>query len=572
MATANAEFARLPLARDHEDARRLLKKDYGLAKEHIPENWRVFEHPRLGAGIVYQGFDAEEQPSFKFKSLERDTHGKRNMRFLFGKTGTLTLGEPGGPGLVVAGGEEKCAVAAAAGYEAITRLDGEKPLDKKMLDLILAGERPARIILANDHDEAGAKANRASAEAFELAGYPAAQIRIVEWPPDANSGFDLNDLAKSDGTEAVRAALEGAPAYEPKIPPLDVWDIDRVFGYEPPENDKFVGDFLISAGQLALLIGPPDIGKSRLAVQLAFELLLGKAKWLGTISIHRSDLKVLIIQTENNPRRVKADFASQLRGCSPSQREMVNRCLRIHIPRTVEDSALGLDDEVNVERLKKTIRAFDPDLVIFDPYGDFFAGENENDAMQTRKTIKKLMEVAQSHNPDTAVLLVHHARSGKAAAAGAEGWERGAFGRGSKALLSIARSQINVIPGDKDGDAVIIACGKNNNGRRFERFAVRLDDQSMRYRPDPDFDFEQWESEVNNRKAGSNKKVTPEIVKMALESLGGSKMKRKLVEKIREVTQCSSTVAYDNIKKMIEKEELFETAGSICLLPAKKPV
>ena len=348
------------------------------------------------------------------------------------------------------------------------------------------------------------------------------------------------------------------------IKPLDLWDIDRLFEYEPPETDKILGDWLVSAGELAIIVGPPEIGKSRLVAQLAIEMLLGEELWLGTIPIHRSDLRILIIQTENNPRRMRADIAAQLKGCTSTQREAVKTGLRIHIATSVEDKALGLDDPINVERLGKTIANFRPDLVVYDPYGDFFAGDNENDAMQTRCTVKSLMKVSQAQNPQTAVLVVHHARSGKAAAAGADGWERGAYGRGSKALLSITRSQINVIPGDKDGESLIIACGKNNNGRRFERFAVRLDPDTMRYETDPDFDFDAWEGEVNN-KGGTRQKVSPAKVKAMLEELGGSTKKAELSKAIIEDTGCSRSTAYDSIAKASASGDLLEGGGMVAL-------
>ena len=216
---AVAAFERLPLAKDDPAALKFLADDYGLTKEHIPADWRIFGHPKHGPGVVYRGFDSEQNPVFKFKSFRRDSKGKRFCCFLYGGAGTLALGEPSGLGLVITGGEEKAAIAAAAGYEVITPLTGEAELGAEWVQLTLDGERPARIIAAHDNDKTGQGANQATAEAFERAGYPVGQIHVVRWPDRAPEGFDLNDLAKRGGLEAVREALESAPAYQSSLLP-----------------------------------------------------------------------------------------------------------------------------------------------------------------------------------------------------------------------------------------------------------------------------------------------------------------------------------------------------------------
>ena len=77
------------------------------------------------------------------------------------------------------------------------------------------------------------------------------------------------------------------------------------------------------------------------------------------------------------------------------------------------------------------------------------------------------------------------------------GWDRGRYARGSTALYGSVRAQINIGVGGPDvDDALIIACGKNNNGRMFSKRAVRLDEHSKRYLVDPDFDWDAYKQSM----------------------------------------------------------------------------
>ena len=157
-------------------------------------------------GIVYRGFDPTTlQPCFKFKSINRDAEGKRPPRFLFGNGdgGMFLNGIPGAP-LIVAGGEEKTAAAHAAGFSAIGQLAGEKRLSKAWIKAILRDYADRDVIFANDHDDAGEKANLDSARALQDAGFDPCKIRRVKWPEGSPNKCDLNDVLKASGLEAVR--------------------------------------------------------------------------------------------------------------------------------------------------------------------------------------------------------------------------------------------------------------------------------------------------------------------------------------------------------------------------------
>jgi hypothetical protein len=84
--------------------------------------------------------------------------------------------------------------------------------------------------------------------------------------------------------------------------------------------------------------------------------------------------------------------------------------------------------------------------------------------------------------------VLHHARTGKAGAAQATGYDRSGFARNSKVLYNWTRAQINIAPrGPEDNQRLVVTCGKCSNGREFKTFAITLHQESMIYTPDPQF-------------------------------------------------------------------------------------
>lgn len=553
------------------------KAHYGIPADAFPGDWRVFSY-KGDLGVIYRGMTTEIDPVFKFKTFKRfekkDKKGngtgvfKRDQKFLYNAGGAIEFipKTPGNEWCVVCG-EEKALAASIAGYHALAPLTGEHGLSPEWCKYI-ANEDPKRIVIANDADDAGATANKKTAENLEAAGIDPSIICIVDWK-DRPKGFDLNDLVKSEGFPALEKFLDAAESWKPADPGLDLWDIDRLMNFTTPDHDNYLGDWLLSAGELALLVGPPDIGKSRVVNQLVFDILFGHQFWLETIPIHRNDLKIVIIQTENGARRLKRDFAAQLHGCSGAQRDVARKNLLFHVPSTVEDRDLGLDDPRNIDRLSKTVKRHKPDLVVLDPYGDLFAGDNENDAVQARQSVKAIFAVCQSYNPKTSILLIHHAKSGKGAAAQAIGWDTQTYARGSKALMSIARSQINIAPGDENSSYLVISCGKNNNGPKFDPFAVQLNQETLRYRRIVDWNLEQWKASVNARD-GQQKKfeqsVDPSEILNRLPEDGSEIPTKGIVNEIMTWLDVSNKTVYRTLNSMAEMGMLRlrrEVSGSV---------
>lgn len=561
---AAREFEKLPLANDDKKARNFFLKEYGLHPDGLPDDWRIGTIWSK-RGIVYRYQLPGQADGYKFKPFARNERGKRQPCYISQDfDGGLWRVPGGGNGLVVVAGEEKARAAFLAGYDAVFLRAGEKSISSyPAVERFILETNPPEVIFPNDADDPGDRANKESAKRLVEIGYPASRIKRVDWPKDAPKGHDLNDVLKVGGVEAVAELLENA---EPWLAHqgFKLWTLDEVFQFELDERDNYLGDYLVQASAMTPLLGPPDVGKSRVIIQLIVSALTGRADWLG-FPIHRHDLKIMFLQTENSIRRLKHDLGAMLRGCCPDARAEVNMRLRLFIPQSVDETVLGLDDAAVVARLKATVQRERPDLVIVDPVGDFYAGDNENDAIQMRTTCKLLLGIARSANEKTAIIPIHHARSGKTAAANADGWERSAYGRGSKALISIARAAINLAPADEhDSGAIIVACGKSNDGPRFPAFGIRLDPETMTYSRDEEIDIEAWRETVKGeKKRGPQKAVSVELTVSALNALGGKAKKKDLVAELIRLTKCASSTAYDAISRAHEKNAVLAAAGHV---------
>lgn len=483
-AQAAEAFAALPRAIESEQAGQFLTKEYGLRQ--IPEDWRTYTHPRLGRGIVYKGENPDGSVCYKFKSFDRSTDKKkRSIEYLYGAGGALILaGDPASAWVIVAG-EEKAAAVASTGFNVLSPLTGENQLSTTWCERLTSYD-PAAIILANDNDTAGRAANQKTMRALSDAGYPRLKIFQVVWPPSLPEGYDVNDALK-DGLDLDAILRAAVPAHEG----MSIMGVLDVFAFQCAEDDNLLADRAMSLGQLTSLIGPGGIGKSAIMFDLAVAMIFGW-DWC-TLQTYGAGRRWLFFQTENSIRRTKHNFAALTRGKSNDDIQYLSDRLRIGLPLRDIDTDVCLADTENIAKMRAEVQLWQPEIIVFDPLADYFAGENENDAMQMRETLRAVDYICRGSRHPTARIVVHHSRIGRLASMGAVGYEAGAYGRGSKFLYSKSRSQINVAPGtDDEQPPLVIVHGKNNDGQRFKEFAARLDPEHMRFIHDPTFDLEAW--------------------------------------------------------------------------------
>jgi hypothetical protein len=107
-----------------------------------------------------------------------------------------------------------------------------------------------------------------------------------------------------------------------------------------------------------------------------------------------------------------------------------------------------------------------------------------------------------------AQVVLHHARTGKANIIQVAGYDKGNFGKGSKALYSGARAVLNIAPGDPEDHAkIVVVCAKANDANPFEPIGAILNEETMLYEVDPGFDPRAWADDVEGKRAGATEKV-----------------------------------------------------------------
>src|SRR5262249_55513825 len=111
--------------------------------------------------------------------------------------------------------------------------------------------------------------------------------------------------------------------------------------------------------------------------------------------------------------------------------------------------------------------------------------------------------------------------------------DRSSFGRNSKVLFSWARAQINVSPGLPDDNSIIvISSAKCSNAKEFEPFAAVLDQETMLYHRDDDFDLDAWQHSLQSPRGGAEKLSVETILDLL--PVTGSIPKADVIERLRD--------------------------------------
>ena len=287
---------------------------------------------------------------------------------------------------------------------------------------------------------------------------------------------------------------------------LSVRTITELFNMEFDEKDNYFGDRVIAQGQSCTLLGPGGIGKSRLVMQMAVQMIIG-SRFLG-MDTFAHEKKWLFLQTENNNRRLHKDLQNlcvQLR-LSEEEVILVNKSLFIHTIETEEDVFLDLTEPSIYKKVSEMIQDINPQFVEFDPLNSMTTGELNGD-QDMRAVCMAITRVTKLRNPNRVPLVIHHSLTGKAGAAKAVGWDKASYGRNSKVLQAWTRSQINIAPRDPDNqNLLVMACGKNNNGKHFDEIGIIFDEEMGIYRKDDDFNPEQFREDIGLNKPSKDTK------------------------------------------------------------------
>jgi len=175
---------------------------------------------------------------------------------------------------------------------------------------------------------------------------------------------------------------------------LLVYTVEELLtAFKDAETD-YLWDNLIPRSGTSLLVGPPDIGKSQMAKELALMVASGMSHYLG-LRLHTRHKRALYVSTEDGEEAVKSSLERQVTKHQDYNKD--NLCLGF------------LTDENLGELVRKLIRFCEEkplDLIVIDAFGDIFSGNDANNNTQMRKDIKLFDEVVRKHK--VAIVFVHH--------------------------------------------------------------------------------------------------------------------------------------------------------------------
>jgi hypothetical protein len=320
--------------------------------------------------------------------------------------------------------------------------------------------------------------------------------------------------------------------------PISMRSPDEILAMPRNPKANFLGDRLLGIGQQLVLAGIGGLGKSRLLLQLLVALIL-ELIWCGLETHNTKGRRWMLIQTQNGMDRLQRDLES-LKRYSGEDWPLVDQNLKVHTLETDRDLMLHLSDPANVHDLGSAIREFDPIGVAYDPLVDFGIGDLSKDADMTA-TCNSIGRVSRVGNPERAIIVATHAITGLSGMKKAFGFEAAGFGRNSKVLQTWARAFINVVPANEDYSTLVLTCGKNNDGKMFEPFAIRRTDE-MIYELEPDFDVQRFRENVE-RPGKTRATFNPEIIRK-IDWPRPELNKPRLAEAIMEETGCSKATAY----------------------------
>jgi RecA/RadA recombinase len=144
----------------------------------------------------------------------------------------------------------------------------------------------------------------------------------------------------------------------------------------------------------AVLAGKPDTGKSQLARQLCIQLALGEKTFLD-FELNPTHNRAIFVSTEDDKDSTKSAASKQFKGLGKKETEN----LRFIFADTMEQGEI-------LKELNKQLKICPVDLVVIDSYGDIFQGNDSNNNMTMRNTVKLFDKIAKKYN--CLILFVHH--------------------------------------------------------------------------------------------------------------------------------------------------------------------
>lgn len=322
--------------------------------------------------------------------------------------------------LIITGGEKDVMTLAAKGFNAITLNSETASLPKEVVDNLKL--RFKTILVLYDNDDTGLKQSNILSVAHGL-------HRMV-LPTLLNKGKDVSDyFANGESIEnfndLILTAIQTTAPKELDIE-KSVYNAVELLARGEVEQKYLMQPIFPQKGS-AVLAGKPDTGKSQFARQLCIQVALGEKSFID-FELNPIHNKSIYVATEDNEDATRFLINKQFGGLEKQ---------------AVENLRFIFADTMNQEEIIKNLNeqlTLEPvDLVVIDSFGDIFQGNDSNNNMAMRNTVKTFDKIGKEHN--CLVLFVHHIN--KAAYRVAPGQEhiQGGAGLVQKVRLAIVLSE-----------------------------------------------------------------------------------------------------------------------------------
>jgi len=352
-----------------------------------------------------------DEKKYKFQYL-----GTKEQGFIFGWQQLPVNGDL----LIITGGEKDVMSLVAKGFNAITLNSETATMPKSVVEELKL--RFKTILVLYDNDETGLKQSNILSVAYGF-------HRLV-LPSLQNNGKDISDYFANGETlekfnDLLLTAIKNPAPVELDVE-KSVYNAVELLARGSLEKQYLMEPIFPQKGS-AVLAGKPDTGKSQFARQLCIQIALGEKTFLD-FEINPIHNRSIYVATEDN---------------DDSTRYLLNKQFSGLGKQAVENLRFIFADTMNQEEIIKNLNeqlTLEPvDLVVIDSFGDIFQGNDSNNNMAMRNTVKTFDKIGKEHN--CLVLFVHHIN--KAAYRVAPGQEhiQGGAGLVQKVRLAIVLSE-----------------------------------------------------------------------------------------------------------------------------------
>lgn len=333
---------------------------------------------------------------------------------------------------------------------------------------------------------------------------------------------------------------------EASKPKIEVWTVDQYKSYVPDPKTFLIGADIISLGELAVIAGWQGLGKTRLANTLAYAGAVGRGEWMGYEVKRR--FKTLILQSENNPRRVQSETKEWI--------QEAGECVRISLP-----TFMQFGDPAFRAELRRYWYSWPFDMLILDNMNDVARDEGRADYLEALDNIRASLP-PYPHTP--ALVIIAHTRKQR----GGENW-RPKAGRelmheiaGSLVLTAKARTVFAIQPVtmDMEDTRIVFETAKCNNEVPLPRSAWHV--ANKHFLPCQNWNEQEWLNPPDDSQA---KEITLDTLK-TLFADGKRQLKKGVaIEELRQAAGVAYSTAarYLNPKASKFKDYLAEQDGML---------